>query len=243
MHNLKEPPVTDCQLSTTADSVSTSLVGTSPVGASLVGAPLVHTALSLPEELQLALPTLTGHLRYGSMDIAVAAIIDLALMGRLVAVKARFGPASDAKLTLVDASPTGNGPLDAVVQAFTERGKPWKIYPAVTALWAVVSEATTASLVARGALSTNGTMRDRDSHLEPLDHLLREESMARIDRAPSDDDPRATVLLDIRQHSAWGWTAKPGQKKPPVLAEYPENVAITARGALSALYIATGSAV
>jgi hypothetical protein len=223
MNTLKEPPVTDSQLSTTADSVS--------------------TAMSLPEELQLALPPLTGQLRFGSMDIAVAAIIDLALMGRLTAVKARFGPASDAKLTLVDAAPTGNAPLDAVVQAFVERGKPWKIYPAVTALWAVVSEATTASLVARGALSANGTLRDRDSHLEPLDLMLREESMARLERAPSADDPRAAVLLDIRHHSAWGWTAKPGQKKPPILADYPENVAITARGALSALYIATGSAV
>jgi hypothetical protein len=215
--------VTDSQLSTTADSVS--------------------TALSLPEELQLALPTITGHLRFGSMDIAVAAIIDLALMGRLVAVKARFGPPSEAKLTLVDASLTGNGPLDAVLQAFVDRGKPWKIYPAVTALWAVVSEATTASLVERGALTTNGTMRDRDSRLEPLDQVLREESMARIDRAPSAEDPRATVLLDIRRHSAWGWTPKPGQKRPPILAEYPENAGITARGALSALYIATGSAV
>jgi hypothetical protein len=223
MHTLKEPPVTDSQLTPTADSVS--------------------TALSLPEELQLALPAITGHLRYGSMDIAVAAIIDLALMGRLVAVKARFGPASDAKLTLVDASATGNRALDAVVQAFVERGKPWKIYPAVTALWAVVSEATTASLVERGALSTSGTMRDRDSRLQPLDQMLRDDLMARIDRAPSVDDPRATVLLDIRQHSAWGWTPKPGQKKPPILGEYPENVGITARGALSALYIATGSAV
>jgi hypothetical protein len=201
------------------------------------------TDLSLPEELQLALPTITGHLRFGSMDIAVAAIIDLALRGRLGATKARFGQASDAKLTLVDASPTGSGPLDAVVQAFVARGKPWKIYPAVTSLWAVVSEATTGSLVARGSVNTNGTLRDRDSHLEPLDLALREETMARIDRAPSVDDPRATVLLDIRQHSAFGFTPTPGQKRPPVLADYPENVGITARGALSALYIATGSAV
>jgi len=201
------------------------------------------TDLSLPEELQLALPTITGHLRFGSMDIAVAAIIDLALRGRLVATKARFGQSSDAKLTLVDASPTGSGPLDAVVQAFVARDKPWKIYPAVTSLWAVVSEATTASLVARGSVNTNGTLRDRDSHLEPLDLALREETMARIDRVPSVDDPRATVLLDIRQHSAFGFTPTPGQKRPPVLADYPENVGITARGALSALYIATGSAV
>ncbi|TFD93379.1 hypothetical protein E3T61_04605 [Cryobacterium lactosi] len=201
------------------------------------------TELSLPEELQLALPAMSGQLRFGSMDIAVAALIDLAFRGRLVATRSRFGPSSNAKLTLVDASPTGNGPLDAVLQAFVERGKPWKIYPAVTALWAVVSEATTASLVARGALTTNGTMRDRGSHLEPLDLALREDLMARIDRAPSAEDPRATVLLDIRQHSAWGFTPKPGQRRPPVLADYPENVGITARGALSALYIASGSAV
>jgi hypothetical protein len=201
------------------------------------------TELSLPEELQLALPAMSGQLRFGSMDIAVAALIDLASRGRLVATRSRFGPSSNAKLTLVDASPTGNGPLDAVLQAFAERGKPWKIYPAVTALWAVVSEATTVSLVARGALTTNGTMRDRGSHLEPLDLALREDLMARIDRAPSAEDPRATVLLDIRQHSAWGFTPKPGQRRPPVLADYPENVGITARGALSALYIATGSAV
>lgn len=199
--------------------------------------------LSLPEELQLALPPLTGHLRFGSMDIAVAAIIDLALRGRIVATKARFGQPSDAKLTLVDASPTGNGPLDAVVQAFVSRGKPWKAYPAVTSLWAVVSEATTASLVARGALDAQGTMRDRDGRLVPLDLALREETLARVDRAPSPDDPMATVLLDIRHHSAWGWTPKPGQKKPPVLADYPENVGITARGTLSALFIASGSAV
>jgi len=199
--------------------------------------------LSLPEELQLALPDMSGQLRFGSMDIAVAALIDLAFRGRLVATKSRFGPASNAKLTLMDASPTGNGPLDAVLQAFALRGKPWKIYPAVTALWAVVSEATTASLVARGALGTHGTMRDRGSHLEPLDLALREESLARLDRAPASEDPRATVLLDIRHHSAWGWTAKLGQTKPPILADYPENVGITARGALSALYIATGSAV
>lgn len=201
------------------------------------------TDLSLPEELQLALPTLTGHLRFGSMDIAVAAIIDLGLRGRLVATKSRFGQPSGAKLTLVDASPTGSGPLDAVVQAFVARGKPWKVYPAVTSLWAVVSEATTASLVARGALTANGTMRDRGSHLEPLDLALREELMARVDRAPSAEDPRAAVLLDIRRHSAWGFTPKPGQRRPPVLGDYPENVGITARGALSALYIATGSAV
>ncbi|MCU1447443.1 GPP34 family phosphoprotein [Cryobacterium sp.] len=154
-----------------------------------------NLTLSLPEELQLALPPLTGHLRFGSMDIAVAAIIDLALRGRIVATKSRFGQPSDAKLTLVDASPTGNGPLDAVVQAFVARGKPWKAYP------------------------------------------------ARLDRAPSLDDPMATVLLDIRHHSAEGWTRKPGQKKPPMLADYPENVGITARGTLSALYIASGSAV
>lgn len=208
-----------------------------------MGADTGTATLSLPEELQLALPTSTGHLRFGSMDLAVAAIIDLALRGRLVATKARFGQPSDARLTLVDASPTGNAPLDAVLAAFAARGKPWKIYPAVTSLWAMGSEATTANLVARGALTTTGTLRDRDARLEPVDIALREELMARIDRAPSADDPRATVLLDIRRHSPFGWTAKPGQKKPPILGDYPENVAITARGALSALYIATGSAV
>jgi len=217
--------MTDCRVRPSADITTTA------------------TELSLPEELQLALPTLTGQLRFGSMDIAVAAIIDLALRGRLVATKARFGQPSGAKLTLVDASPTGNGPLDAAMRAFVARGKPWKVYSAVTSLWAAVSEATTASLVARGALTANGTMQDRGSHLEPLDLSLREELIARIDRAPSEGDPRATVLWDIRQHSAWGFTPTPGQRRPPVLADYPENVGITARGALSALYIATGSAV
>jgi hypothetical protein len=217
--------MTDCQVRPSVDITTTA------------------TDLSLPEELQLALPTLTGQLRFGSMDIAVAAIIDLALRGRLVATKSRFGQPSGAKLTLVDASATGNAPLDAVLQAFVAHGKPWKIYSAVTSLWAVVSEATTASLVAKGSLQTNGTMRDRGSHLEPLDLALREELMARIDRAPATDDPRATVLWDIRQHSAWGFAPKPGQRRPPVLADYPENVGITARGALSALFIATGSAV
>ena len=199
--------------------------------------------LSLPEELQLALPDITGHLRFGSMDIAVAALIDLALRGRIVATKSRFGQPSGAKLTLVDSTPIGNAPLDAVMHAFTARGKPWKAYSAVTDLWATVSEATTASLVARGALAAHGTMRDRDGRLEPLDQALRDDTMRRVDRAPSPDDPRATVLLDIRQHSAWGWTPKPGQTKPPVLADYPVNAGITARGALSALYIATGSAI
>lgn len=201
------------------------------------------TDLSLPEELQLALPTLSGHLRFGAMDIAVAAIIDLALRGRLVATKSRFRQPSGAKLTLVDASPTGSAPLDAAVQAFVARGKPWKVYAAVAGLCAVVSEATTASLVGRGSLTANGTMRDRGSHLEPVDLALRDELMARIDQAPSAEDPRATVLLDILQHSAFGFTPKPGQRRPPVLGDYPENAGITARGALSALYVATGSAV
>ena len=206
-------------------------------------ADVISATLSLPEALQLALPPMTGELRFGSMDIAVAAIIDLALRGRIVATKSRFGQPSNAKLTVVDDSPIGNAPLDAVLQAFARRGKPWKVYSAVTEMWVTVSEATTASLVARGALGTHGTMRDRGSHLEPLDLALREESLARLDRAPTSEDPRATVLLDIRHHSAWGWTAKLGQTKPPILADYPENVGITARGALSALYIATGSAV
>lgn len=208
----------------------------------------LSTALSLPEELQLALPPITGQLRFGSMDIVVAAIIDLALRGRIVARKSRFGQPSNAKLTLVDASPIGNAPLDAVLEAFTARGKPWTVYDVVTELWATVSEATTASLVARGALNAHGTMRDRDGHLEPVDLMLRDDLVARVGRAPSPDDPRATILLDIRQHSAWGWTpppgrTMPGQNKPPVLADYPGNVDLIARGALRALYIATGSAV
>ena len=206
-------------------------------------ADVTSTTLSLPEELQLALPPLTGQLRFGAMDLAVAAIIDLALRGRLVAKKSRFGQPSSATLTVVDASPTGNLPLDAVLEAFVARGKPWKVYFAVTDLWASVSEATTASLVDRGALSAHGTPRGRGGHLEPVDVYLREEAVARLEREPSPDDPRAAMLLDIRRHSAWGWSPKNGLRRPPVLGDYPENVAITARGALSALYIATGSAV
>jgi len=209
----------------------------------ITSANAVGTTLSLPEELQLALPLMTGQLRFGSMDIAVAAIIDLALRGRIVATKSRFAQPSSARLTLVDAAPIGNAPLDAVMRAFVARGKPWKAYSAVTELWATASEATTASLVARGAVSAHGFLRDRGGRLEPLDQELRHATMVRLDRAPSASDPLATVLLDIRQHSAWGWTAKPGQRKPPLLGDYSENVAITARGALSALYIATGSAV
>lgn len=53
----------------------------------------------------------------------------------------------------------------------------------------------------------------------------------------------AAMLLDIGRHSVWGWSPKDGLRRPPVLGDYPQNVAITARGALSALYIATGCAV
>ena len=200
------------------------------------------TTLSLPEELQLALPLINGKLRFGSMDLAVAAIIDLALRGRLVATKLRFAQPSSAKLTLVDATPTGNEVLDTVLRAFVARGKPWKVYPAVTTLAGVATDATVDSLVARGALAAHGTRHDRDGHVEPLDQALREASVARLERTSSAEDPQGAMLADIRHHSAWGWSPTPGQIKPPVLGDYPENVGIAARGALSALYIASGSA-
>ena len=198
--------------------------------------------LSLPEELQLALPPFGGKLRPGSMDLAVAAIIDLSLMGRIVAKPTRWGQPSEAKLTLVDASPTGNDPLDVMLQSFVARGKPWKILSCMSKHWELVSRGTTRSLVLRGALAAHGTMRDRDGYLEPIDPALRDQYVSRLANAPQPDDPRAAILLDIRHFSAWGWTPLPGQTTAPILGDYPGEVEVAARGALSALYIATGSA-
>jgi len=198
--------------------------------------------LSLPEELQLALPPFGGQLRPGSMDLAVAAIIDLALRGNLVATPTRWGQPSEAKLALVDASPTGHDCLDVMLRSFVARGKTWKIHSCINKHWEVVSKATTRSLVARGALAAHGTMRDRDGYLEPVDLALRDQYVSRLANAPQPEDPRAAVLLDIRHYSAWGWTPLPGQTKAPILGNYPGSVEVAARGALSALYIATGSA-
>lgn len=73
--------------------------------------------LSLPEEMQLALPGTEDRIPYGWMDIGAAAMIDVAIAGRLTSTPGRFGRPSAARLSLAGEFPAGNEPLDFLIAA------------------------------------------------------------------------------------------------------------------------------
>jgi len=195
--------------------------------------------LSLPEIFQLAVPSVDGKLWPATVALTTAAMIDLALLGRIEATPSRRGFSWSAKLTVVDDTPLNNEPLDALLHALVASRRPRSITSCIPKIG--VSAATSQSLADRGVVALHGTAGMRGSYLEPLDLDLRAECEARLRGAATSDNLRSVALLDITQWDENGWTLCPEGLHPPIHGVYPEKVALIAEGALHSLFIATGT--
>lgn len=195
--------------------------------------------LSLPEEMQLALPGTEGRIPYGWMDIGAAAMIDLAIAGRLTSTPAWLGQPSDSRLSLADESPTGNAPLDFLIAALQEHGRPWRALPCLRRLSRGISEATSASLAERGFVRPHGGIAGKGAYLEVRDAPARSAAEERMRASPA--DLRGEALMDIWRRSGISWIPEPGIFGPRISGDYPAEARGTIVAVLDALLSVNGS--
>ena len=113
---------------------------------------------SLPEDVQLVLALGGGELRQGAWELVAAALVELALLGRVGSVPETgfLARAGVRNLVVLDDRPTGVSTLDSVLERFAARGKPWSAFSCVKRLCRPVVRETQDTLIRRGAIRRNG---------------------------------------------------------------------------------------
>ncbi|WP_213815757.1 GPP34 family phosphoprotein [Glaciihabitans sp. dw_435] len=196
--------------------------------------------LSLPEELQLALPAPrrgpSDSIAWGFWEIGAAAVIDLALAGRLGPVDppSTSTNAWDRKIRVTDPTPTGIAPLDVLLEAFVARDKPWKAVACITRTAASVSSATAVSLAGRGLVVAHGRSGQPTAYLEVVDADARRAAEEHLRSRPADllaTDDRAAILLDIWRQTVSA-PPQPAVSAPRTSERYPDAVRYVIEAAL-----------
>src|SRR5690554_8017107 len=109
---------------------------------------------SLPEDVQLVLARGAGELRQGATELAAAALVELALLGRVGSVpETGFLARKEVRnLVALDETLTGVGTLDIALEQLVAKGKPWGAFSCLKKLSTPVARETQDALIRRGAI-------------------------------------------------------------------------------------------
>lgn len=185
---------------------------------------------SLPEDVQLVLALGGGELHEGATELAAAALVELALLGRVGSVPETglFARKDVRKLVTLDDRPTGVDSLDSALELLADRGKPWAAFSCVNKLSTPVARATQEALIRRGAIRRNGTVGGIRTTLSIADEAQHRAAVFRLDTAwlkpETVTDPRSGAFVDLLRSADQRFSR--GAEREPIVKWnwYPEAV-------------------
>lgn len=196
--------------------------------------------LTIAEEVQLMLGSAAGRLEFeGTMAVA-ATLIELTLLGRIASTAngALFAGGAPRKLFVLDATPTENAVLDAVLAPLIERAKPWITHRCMLTLAANATRAVHSALETRGLVRTQGAYPGSSGYLEIADFAAFDELRDELGRVRSRPDevsgPRAGAFIDVLRNGADVYSGEQGLHPYIRWEWYPEEVRETVHAILQA---------
>ena len=159
---------------------------------------------SIAEDVQLMMFRMPDWLVWSQGLIGAAALIELALLGRIVAdPKATIIrlPADDARLVVVDAAPTGSAMLDVALSVLVARRRAASTPSVIMKVTTVIAPHLHAALVSRGIVRDNGGYARGRVQSEIADDEILAERILVLTRArawpESVIDPRLSAVIDV----------------------------------------------
>lgn len=184
---------------------------------------------SLPEDVQLVLAVGDGLLQQGGTELVAAALVELALLGRVGSVpETGFLARKDVRrLTVIDDRPTGVSTLDNVLAALVDRGKPWAAYSCLKKLLRPVARETQDALLRRGAIARDGKFGGLKTTLTVADGQQHRDAVQRLDTAwlnpEGVTDARSGAFVDLLRNAGERFS-RGAQHEPTVRWDwYPEG--------------------
>lgn len=202
---------------------------------------------SLPEDVQLVLSIGGARLQQGGPELVAAALVELALLGRVGSVpETGFLARKDVRrLTVLNDRPTGVRPLDAALTALSDHGKPWAAYSCVKKLMQPVARETQDALLRRGAIARDGKFGGLKTTLTISDEQQHRDALQRLDKAwlglEQVTDARSGAFIDLMRNAGERFS-RGAQHEPVVRGNwYPDGVRETVAAILEAERIAASA--
>lgn len=202
---------------------------------------------SLPEEVQLVLAVGDGKLRVGATELAAAALVELALLGRVGSVPETgfLARKNTRQLTILDDRPTGVGTLDIALDQLVARGKPWAAFSCLKKLSKLVARETQELLIRRGAIQRDGRFGGIKTTLSIADEQQYRAAVYRLDtawlKAETVTDPRSGALVDLLRNAGQRFS-RGAEREPAIKWDwYPDGVRDTVETILEAERVTTSA--
>lgn len=212
--------------------------------------PTPQLAMSLPEATQWVLRQEGGLLQFAYVEAGAAALIDLALAGRITTLRNRgfFNQDDQRRIVVTDPTPLGVPELDRALEILGTQNRPRRIKKWIWEISRAVSDIVRAEMVGAGLAEEVGApFPSHRGNLRVLDDSRQTIAVAMLNRAdlfPTKvTDPRAGALVDLMRNG--GPHFRGGRERPlttQILHEwYPPEVRPTIDGVLWALTARTAS--
>lgn len=206
--------------------------------------------MSLPEANQWVLRKGGDLLQFAWVEAGAAALIDLALAGRITTLRNRgfFDQEDQRRILVTDRTPLGVPELDRALELLCTQRRPRRIKKWIWTIGREVSDIVRAEMVGAGLAeevgkkfpSSRGNLRVLDDSRQ----RIAVDMLNRADRAPTAvTDPRAGALVDLMRNG--GPQFRGGRERPlktNIVHEwYPSEARRTIDGVLYALRVRTAS--
>lgn len=206
--------------------------------------------MSLPEATQWVLREDADLLQFAWVESGAAALIDLALAGRITTLRNRgfFDQGDQRRIVVTDPTPLGVPELDRALELLSTQGRPRRIKKWIWEMGREVSDVVRAGMICAGSAEEVGKkFPSSQGHLRVLDDSRQRVAVAMLNQADLFPDavtnPRAGALIDLMRNG--GPRFRGGRERPlttNIVHEwYPPEVRPTIDGVLYALRVRTAS--
>ena len=189
--------------------------------------------MTIAEDVQLMLSQRAGQLDSNQVIPVAAALIELALLGRVSSIEKKgfFENPIGRLLTVADPAPTGQPILDAALEGVVKHAKPWRIDRAIVAVRQPVLTAVHEALEARGLVRATGKSTDARAYLEIVDATAVEQRRTELGRArtlpQTVTDPHIGAVVDLLRNGGNLYRGATGPQQERTEDWYPANVSET----------------
>lgn len=159
---------------------------------------------SIAEDVQLMLFRLPDRVQWSQGLTGAGALIELAMLGRIVAdpnTTILRSPADDARLVIVNATPTGSSMLDVALSVLVAHRRTASTQRVILKVTTVIAPHLHAALVGRGVLRDNGGYVRGRVQSEVADDEVLAKRMSVLSYAwylpDSVTDPRLNAVIDL----------------------------------------------
>ena len=204
-------------------------------------------AMSLPEATQWVMRIGSDRLRFAWVEAGAAALIDLALAGRIDSLPNRgfFNQEDQRRLIVTDSTPLGVPELDRALELLVAHDKPRRIKRWIWDIGRAVSDIVRADAVAAGLAEEVGTFPNLTGHLRVIDDSRQRIAVEMLDTARRQPgavtDPRSGALVDLMRNGAPQFRGE-GVRGAEIEHEwYPREARATVNGLLWAQRVRTAS--